>query len=107
MTNFDLGFEPHEFRVLLTREGDFRTTLSQKPETPGDDPPVWDPDTNITLKIGTESFSFTIDGTDANLVIDKADVNQLIEARVDRAWLYYNEGTADEVWAIGTVKSSG
>lgn len=104
MTSFDLGSDPHTLRVLLTREGDFRTALTQVPK---DNPPDWPVGTNITLKIGSHTYPFTIDGPDATLVIDKADVNSLIDERNTSAYLYYNEGTADEVWALGTVVARG
>jgi hypothetical protein len=104
VTSFDLGSTAHECRVRLTRNGDFRTRLIQSPK---EDPPDWPAGTNITLVIETQTFPFTIDGPNADLVIDKAVVNQMIEDRVTRAWLYYNSGDADEVWALGPVISSG
>jgi hypothetical protein len=104
VTTFNLGTDPHEVHVLLTRNGDFRTTLTQAPE---EDPPDWAVGTTITLVLGTHSYPFTISGPDATLVIDKAVVNTLIEERITRAYLYYNEGTADEVWALGDVIARG
>jgi hypothetical protein len=105
VSNVTLGYNPHTLKVLLIRDSDFHTTLIKAP-TEDDPTPEWAPAT-ITLRIGTDDFPFTTSGDTAELVIDKALVNELIDARTRTARLYYKEGTADEVWALGEVESRG
>lgn len=100
MTKVTLGFTPHDLDVILTRGADFFTTIKKKT---GD----WDPGVAITLVLGGTSFPFTIDGDDATLVIDKADVETVINARTTKAKVLYNQGSADVTWMMGDVISSG
>lgn len=95
-----LGNETDQLEVVLTRDSDFVSTLTNKDGN-------WSPTCTIEIRIGSGDDQIV---WPANIVddiaafdVDKAAVNILHDATVKLARLFYIDGTADLCWATGEV----
>lgn len=97
MSAITLGNEPEQLRVVLVRDGDFVSTLTNADGN-------WSPTAVIDLRIGDlVVWPATIVGDVAAFDVDKVAVNQVLDDQVSKVSLFYTDGTADLCWARGTV----
>ncbi|VXC09174.1 hypothetical protein [Aeromicrobium sp. 9AM] len=93
-----LGNQPDSLQVVLTRDADFVSTLTN---SDGD----WSPTCTIELRIGDDTvWPATIVDNVASFDVDKVAVNDLLEDGATKVRLFYTDGAADLCWAKGSVR---
>lgn len=98
-----LGREPERLQVHLSRDADFRVTLSASEAYPAGSAVSLE----VALGDGTvvDTWSASVSGADAVFDVDKTAVNAVLATTGPKqARLYFVNGTDDDLWAHGRVR---
>lgn len=105
----DIGTDPERMTLHLSRDSDFgHTFVAYDGVTPADYPAG----TAIRLEVKDEAgavlatWNATVSGNTAVFAVDKAAVNTLLDVDGPKEGrIYYANGTDDDLWFVGPVRS--
>lgn len=103
MTTMQLGVQPVDLEVLLTVDADFTANIKR------DDAQPWPNGSSLSLvftlpEAAPVSWQATFNGSLASFDVDKVDVNAVALARPRKVALWFIDGAAESLWAVGKVK---
>lgn len=96
---FTLGYTPEKFKLVLAAGADFFSALTRSDGQP------WPVGSELILDFAgaAPSWTATLSGATATWDVDQADVDALIAARPRKVRLFYVDGEARLLWAVGAL----